>query len=174
MSSTIQTGRPRVLYWEDIIRLPIRRYGPVVFTSQLLDQLLELMGEKHPVHQSDGFAQLTSRKRRIVPGGFIHSITSGWTVKHGSCSAVVGLRSITWDFVRPIYPDEPFFFTNNVVSSSEIDERLGLVNSVRRVFDENDRVHAIGRLSVLLLRRGAARRPRTDPAEDSDEKRGEA
>jgi len=125
----------------------------VVFSSQLLDQLLALMGERHPVHDSDGFAQSTSRKRRIIPGGFIHSITSGWTVRHGSSAAVVGLRSVTWDFIRPLYPDEPFFFTNKTVSATEIDDRFGLVNTERRVFDESDRVYAIGRMNVLMLRR---------------------
>jgi hypothetical protein len=155
MSSILQKGRGSVAYWEDVIQVSLRRYGPVVFTSQLLDQLLELMGERHPVHDSDGFAQLTSRKRRIIPAGFIHSITSGWTVKHGSPVAVVGLRSVTWDFIRPLYPDEPFFFTNNIVSATEIDDRLGLVNTVRRVFDESENVYAIGRMNVVMLRRSA-------------------
>jgi acyl dehydratase len=113
------------------------------------------MGEKHPIHDSDTFAKSTSRKRRIVPGGFIHSFTSGWVVQHGSPSAIVGLRSVTWDFVRPLYPDKPFFFTNNFVSSVEIDDRLGLINTMRRVFDEADRVYAIGRMNVVILRRSA-------------------
>jgi acyl dehydratase len=155
MSNIAQDGRRRVAYWEDIVDAPLRRYGPVVFTSQLLDQLLDLMGEKHPIHDSDTFAQSTSRRRRIIPGGFIHSITSGWIVQHGSPAAIVGLRSVTWDFVRPLYPDKPFFFTSNTVSAAEIDDRLGLVNTMRRVFDETDSVYAIGRMNVVMLRRSA-------------------
>jgi MaoC like domain len=142
-------------YWEDLVSAPPRRFGPVVFTSELLDQLLDLMGEKHPVHDSDAFAALTSRRQRIVPGGFIHSITSGWTVQHGSPAAVVGMRSLSWDFVRPLYPDTPFYFTTESEHAEEIDDRLGLVNSVRRVFDDADRVYAIGRMSVVMLRRRA-------------------
>jgi hypothetical protein len=143
-------------YWEDLVEAPPRRFGPVVFTSELLNQLLDLMGEKHPVHDSDAFAQLTSRRQRIVPGGFIHSITSGWTVQHGSPAAVVGMRSLSWDFVRPLYPDTPFYFSTESEHAEEIDERLGLVSSVRRVFDDADRVYAIGRMSVVMLRRRVA------------------
>ena len=150
---------PTMKYWEDLAVAPPRRFGPVVFTGELLDQLLDLMGEKHPVHDSDTFAQLISRRRRIVPGGFIHSITSGWTVQHGSPAAVVGMRSLAWDFVRPLYPDTPFYFTTESEHAEEIDERLGLVNSVRRVFDDAERVYAIGRMSVVMLRRGAAQQP---------------
>lgn len=159
MSRTVQNDHPRVayrlVYWEDVIDAPPRRYGPAVFTSLLLDQLLELMGEKHPVHKSDLFAQSTARKRRIIPGGFIQSFTSGWAVQHGSPAAVVGLRSVKWDFIRPLYPDEPFFFSNTTVSCSEIDDRLGLVTTERRVFDESERVYAIGQMNVVMLRRAA-------------------
>lgn len=163
MSKTFKSGLPkieyRLVYWEDIIDLPVRRYGPLVFGSQLLDELLELLGEKHPVHKSDHFAQSTARKKRIIPGGFIQSITSGWTVQHGSPAAVVGLRSVSWDFIRPLYPDEPFFFSNNTISFSEIDDRRGLVITERRVFDENEQIYAVGRMNVVILRRpvGAAR-----------------
>jgi acyl dehydratase len=150
-----EKGLARVLYWEDLVDAPVRRYGPLVFSSQLLDQLLELMGERHPIHDSDAFAQSTSRKQRIVPGGFIHSITSGWVVKHSVPVAVVGLRSVTWDFVRPLYPDKPFFFTNRTTRSAEIDRRLGLIDTERRVFDEMDQVHALGRMNVVMLRRPA-------------------
>lgn len=176
MSSTTQEGPRRILYWEDIKGAPLRRYGPAVFSSQLLDQLLDLMGERHPVHDSDRFAQLTARRRRIVPAGFIHSFTSGWTVQHGSSAAVVGLREVTWNFIRPLYPDEPFFFSNQTVSATEIDDRLGLLNTERRVFDENDRVYAIGRMSTVLLRRAAGRanaERRNTPAASVTDNEGE-
>lgn len=180
MSKTSQSEHPRLVYrlvyWEDIINAPPRRYGPVVFTSQLLDQLLELMGEKHPVHKSDLFAQSTARKRRIIPGGFIQSFTSGWAVQHGSPAAVVGLRSVTWDFIRPLYPDEPFFFTNTTVSFSELDDRRGLVNTERRVFDENERLYAVGRMNVVILRRAEGASQAAEhgqrPADESDSKEG--
>ncbi|MFJ6836963.1 hypothetical protein [Streptomyces sp. NPDC091209] len=146
-----------VKYWEDLAHAPVRRFGPVVFGGALLDQLLDLMGEKHPVHDSDDFAQGTDRRQRIVPGGFIHSITSGWVVQHGSPAAIVGMRRLSWDFVRPLYPDTPFWFTTSTDRAEEIDDRLGLVETTRRVFDENDRTYAIGRMSVVLLRHAAQR-----------------
>ncbi|MFJ1704273.1 hypothetical protein [Kitasatospora sp. NPDC088346] len=145
-----------VKYWEDLAEAPVRRFGPVVFGSDLLDRLLDLMGEKHPVHDSDSFAEGTDRRRRIVPGGFIHSITSGWVVRHGSPAAIVGMRTLGWDFVRPLYPDTPFWFTTSTDRAVEIDDRLGLVDTTRRVFDEDGRTHAIGRMGVLILRRAAA------------------
>lgn len=144
-----------VKYWDDLVGAPVRRFGPLVFPTALLDQLLDMMGEKHPVHDSDAFARATSRKKRIVPGGFIHSITSGWVVQHGSPAAIVGLKSLTWDFVRPLYPDTPFYFTTETESTEEIDDRIGLVKSVRRVFDESNQTIAIGRMSVVMLRRPA-------------------
>nr|WSY51497.1 hypothetical protein OG999_16135 [Streptomyces sp. NBC_00886] len=144
-----------VKYWEDLAEAPVRRFGPLVFSGALLDQLLDLMGEKHPVHDSDSFAHGTDRRQRIVPGGFIHSITSGWVVQHGSPAAIVGLRRLNWDFVRPLYPDTPFWFTTRTDRATEIDDRLGLIETTRRVLDENDRTYAIGRMSVVLLRRAA-------------------
>lgn len=144
-----------VKYWEDLVDAPLRRFGPVVFTGELLDRLLDLMGERHPVHDSDDFARGTDRSRRIVPGGFIHSVTSGWVVRHGSPAAIVGLRRLSWDFVRPLYPDTPFWFTTATDRAVEIDDRLGLVETTRRVFDDDGRTYALGRMSVVLLRRAA-------------------
>jgi len=131
----------------------LRRYGPLTFPTELLDQLLDLMGEKHPIHASDGFAQSNDRKKRIIPGGFIHSITSGWIVQHGAPVAILGLRSMHWDFVRPLYPDIPFYFTTETASAEEINESVGLVNTIRRVCDEDGRAYAIGRMSVVMKRR---------------------
>ena len=145
-----------IKYFEDLVGAPVRRFGPLVFPSKLLDELLDLMGEKHPIHDDAAFAARAKRTRPIVPGGFIHSITSGWTVQHGSPAAIVGMRSMHWDFVRPLYPDVPFYFTTETSHTAEIDERLGLVDSVRRVVDEADHTYAIGRMSVVMLRRGPA------------------
>lgn len=149
---------PEVVYWEDMVHAPIRRSGPLTFSSELLDQLLDLMGEKHPIHDDPAFAARARRTRPIVPGGFIHSITSGWSVQHGGRAAIVGMRSMHWDFVRPLYPDVPFYFTTETTHTEEIDERVGLINAVRRVVDEADRAYAIGRTSVVMLRRNAAER----------------
>lgn len=161
MEQTTIGPRPRatgnVKYWEDLRNPAPHRFGPLTFSSGLLDQLLDLLGEKHPIHSSDSFAQSTERKKRIVPGGFIHSITSGWIVQHSSAPvAIIGLRSMHWDFVRPLYPDIPFYFTNETVNSEEIDERMGMLNTVRRVVDEEGRAYAIGRMSVVMKRRPAA------------------
>lgn len=140
-------------YWEDIKDNPTRQYGPLSFGSELLDSLLDQLGEKHPVHLNSNFAEETGRRKRIVPGGFIHSITSGWIVRHAAPVAIVGMRSMHWDFVRPLYPDTPFFFSTETSSSEVVSESLGLLNTVRRVFNESGDVYAIGRLSALVKRR---------------------
>jgi acyl dehydratase len=140
-------------YWEDLEAAPTHRFGPLTFTTELLDQMLDLLGEKHPIHASDSFAQSNERRKRIVPGGFIHSITSGWIVRHSSPVAIIGLRSMNWDFVRPLYPDVPFYFTTETASAAPIDERAGLLNTVRRVCDEEGKAYAIGRMSVVIQRR---------------------
>ncbi len=150
---TQPTGTDVIKYWEDAAQSDLKCYGPVVFSTALLDQLLDLMGERHPIHDSDAFAQEMLRKRRIVPGGFIHSITSGWVVRHSSPAAIFGLRSITWDFIRPLYPDAPFHFTTEVESAEIVDKHIGLVKSVRRVFDESNQTLAIGRMNVVMQRR---------------------
>jgi acyl dehydratase len=145
-----------VKYFEDLVGAPPRRFGPLTFPTALLEQLLDLMGEKHPIHDDPAFAARVERTRPIVPGGFIHSVTSGWTVQHGSPAAIVGMRSMHWDFVRPLYPDVPFYFTTETARTVEVDARIGLVETVRRVVDEAEQTYAIGRLSVVMLRRGAA------------------
>ncbi|MFI1393344.1 MaoC family dehydratase [Streptomyces sp. NPDC020681] len=145
--------RRPIMYWEDLAEAGPRHYGPVVFSSELLDALLELLGEKHPIHDSGAFAETVDRRHRIVPGGFIHAITSGWVVQHGSPGAIIGMRSMHWDFVRPLYPDTPFWFTTETEHTEVIDDRCGLLKSVRRVHDSDARVYAIGRMSVVMLRR---------------------
>lgn len=155
---TPTTGVPpgnNLKYWEDLVHAPVQRFGPIVLTSRLLDQLLDLTGEKHPVHDDDSFARATSRRQRIVPGGLIHSITSGWTVQHDSPAAIVGMRTLAWDFVRPLYPDTPFYFTTETESSQVIDDRVGIVKTVRRVLDDSGRALAIGRMNVVVLRRSS-------------------
>jgi len=157
MSRTFQSGHPRIayrlIYSEDVIGASPRRYGPASITAQQLDQLLELTGEKHPIHKSDAFARSNARSGRIIPGGIIQSFTSGWVVRHSIPAAVVDLRAATWEYLRPLYPDQPFFFTNIAFSFSEIDEQLGLVDTERRVFDETEQLYAIGRMNVVMLRR---------------------
>ncbi|MFB7614081.1 hypothetical protein [Kitasatospora sp. NPDC056181] len=148
--------RETLKYWEDLVDAPVRRFGPLVVGTGLMDHLLDLMGEKHPIHDDAGFARTLDRQERIVPGGFIHSVTSGWTVQHGAPVAVIGMRRLAWDFLRPLYPDQPFWFTTETERSAEIDARRGTIDSVRRVFDEQGRTHAIGRMSLVVLRRAAA------------------
>jgi hypothetical protein len=140
-------------YWEDLKEGATQRYGPLTFTTELLDELLNLMGEKHPIHDDATFAQINGRKQRIIPGGFIHSITSGWIVQRGAPSAVVGMRSMAWSFVRPLYPDVPFWFSIEITKAEEIDARVGLLNTTRRVFDQDDQTYAIGRMSAVIRRR---------------------
>jgi acyl dehydratase len=148
------TGMPRLMYYENLVDAPVRHFGPLTFSSALLDQLLDLMGEKHPIHDNDELARsLTQHEKRIVPGGFINSITSGWAVRHGAAGAIVGLKSMTWDFVRPLYPDVPFHFTTEVESAEEINDRIGVLKIVRRVFYEPGQTIAIGRMTVVVARR---------------------
>lgn len=153
LTSHSEPTTPRLMCWEDVVAAPTRRYGPVVFSTALMDQLLDLMGEKHPIHDNEAFARTLARKARVVPGGFIHSITSGWVVQHSVPAAIVGLKSVSWDFVRPLYPDTPFYFTTEIEGYEEIDDRLGMVKSVRRVVDEANNTIAIGRMRVVILRR---------------------
>jgi len=145
--------RKPLKYWEDLAQAPVRRFGPVTFSAVLLDHLLDLMGERHPIHDDADFASALDRPDRIVPGGFIHSITSGWTVQHGAPAAIVGMRSMRWNFVRPLPVGAPFYFTTETESAQILDSRLGIVETVRRVTDDDGRAYAIGRLSVVVLRR---------------------
>jgi acyl dehydratase len=140
-------------YWEDLATAPPRHFGPLDFSSGLLEHLLDLMGEKHPIHDDAAFAAAADRPGRIVPGGFIHSITSGWTVQHGSAAAIIGMRSMNWSFLRPLPLDTPFYFTTETSNATELSDRAGLVNTVRKVTDGAGATYAIGRLSVVVLRR---------------------
>lgn len=146
-------GAGELRYWEDLAHAPRRRFGPLVVTSALLDHLLNLMGEKHPIHHDVSFASATQRPGRIVPGGFIHSITSGWTVQHGAPAAITGMRTMTWKFVRPLPLDTPFYFTTETEASHKISDRAGIVKIVRRVTNKAGDAYAIGRMDVVVLRR---------------------
>jgi hypothetical protein len=152
-SAPVPERSSELRYWEDLAHASVRRFGPLVVTSELLDHLLDLMGEKHPIHDDASFASAAGRAARIVPGGFIHSITSGWTVRHGAPAAITGMRSMTWNFVRPLPLDTPFYFTTETAAAHALSLRAGLVNTVRRVIDEAGDTYAIGRMSVVVLRR---------------------
>lgn len=151
----MQTVTREMKYWEDLKDSRSHKYGPLTFSQELLDSLLEMMGEKHPIHADPAFALANDRRKPIVPGGFIHSITSGWIVRHGSPVAIIGLRSMQWNFIKPLYPDVPFFFTTETERSEEINERAGLVWTKRTVMDENGSPYAIGRMNVVMKRRDA-------------------
>jgi acyl dehydratase len=152
------TQTRKFTYWEDVIASQIKRFGPLLFTTELLEQLLELLGEKHPIHDSDDFAKSISRKGRIVPGGFVHSMAAGHVAKSGGAPlAIVGIRNMVFDFVRPLYVDMPFYFTNEIEGYEETDERMGTIRSLRRFFDEDDRTITIIRTNYLILRRPANR-----------------
>lgn len=140
-------------YWDDMKEGSKKEYGPLVFSTQLLDNLLEMMGEKHPIHTEASFATINNRKQRIIPGGFIHSITSGWIVQRGSATAVVGMRSMHWSFVRPLYPDTEFWFSTEVTKCEAINDRLGRVDTTRRVFGADNKTYAIGKMSAVIRRR---------------------
>lgn len=154
-------------YWEDLAAAGPRRFGPLEFSSGLLEHLLDLMGEKHPIHDDESFAASASRPGRIVPGGFVHSITSGWTVQHGSPAAIIGMRSMNWRFLRPLPLDTPFWFTTETTGSAELSEKAGLVDTVRKVTDGDRTTYAVGRLSVVVLRRP----PTPGPAGNETEER---
>jgi acyl dehydratase len=140
-------------YWEDLAEAPPRHFGPLRFSSGLLEHLLDLMGEKHPIHDDESFAESADRPGRIVPGGFIHSITSGWTVRNGSPAAIVGMRSMNWRFIKPLPLDTDFYFTTETADAVDLNDRAGLVTTVRRVTDGAGGTYAIGRLSVVVLKR---------------------
>ena len=148
-----QNTESKMRYWEDLVDLPPRHYGPLIFSNQLLDQLLDLFGEKHPVHTSDSFARSIYGHGRIIPGAFIHSFTSGWLVQHADPIAVIALRSVSWDYIRPLHPDSPFYFTSQTESSEPIDDRRGMLVTQRRVHYEDGRACAVGRMNALVLRR---------------------
>jgi acyl dehydratase len=149
-------------YWEDLVAAPVRRFGPLTFSSDLLDTLLDLLGEKHPIHDDESFARSLERPGRVVPGGFIHAITSGWAVQHGAGAAIVGMRSMSYRFVRPLPVDVEFYFTTATESCVELNDSLGLVTTVRKVTDASAKPYALGRLSVVVLRRPAAAAGRTN------------
>lgn len=143
-------------YWEDVAADPPRRLGPLSISSELLDQQVALLGEEHPLHTDDAFAQaVLGRRRRVVPGGMLHGVVAGWLVQHEGPVAVAALRSVHWDFVRPLHPDDLFWCDVTVRQAEAMDARTGAVNLVRRLADERGRAYAIGRLDLLILRRDA-------------------
>jgi acyl dehydratase len=143
-------------YWEDLAQLaaqPPERCGPVVIPTARLDAFLEITGERHPIHADPQFAAQAGRRDRVVPGGLLHSATTGWGVEHGAALAVIGMRSMHWDFVRPVYPDTQLWFTSTFQNPVAIDPRIGVVEVTRKVIDAEEQTLAIGRLSLVMMRR---------------------
>ncbi|MEU1132333.1 MaoC family dehydratase [Streptomyces sp. NPDC005900] len=143
-------------YWEDFSKAQKLRHGPFEVSSELLDTLLDLLGENHPVHTDDEFARITGRSRRIVPGSVIHAVVNGLHMRYDGPAAVIGMRSTSWDFVRPMYPDEPHWLTIRVDGMSEVDELRGQVDLTCRVLDADGRVCTVSRTNALVFRRAAA------------------
>jgi len=131
-----------------------RRFGPLSVSVEVLDQQVALLGEGHPLHTDDGFARaVLGHRRRVVPGGLLHGVVAGWLVRHEGPVAVTALRSVHWDFVRPVHPDDPFWCDVSVRRAEVLDARTGTVHLVRRLTDEQGQAYAIGRLDLVVLRR---------------------
>jgi acyl dehydratase len=142
--------------WEDVAAENPRRVGPLVVSFELLEQHLALLGECHPLHTDDVFARAAlGHPTRVVPGSLVPGVVAGWLMRHEGPVAVVGLRSMHWDFVRPLHPGQPFWCEVSVRAGEVVDARTGTVAQTRRLTDEQGRTHAIGRLQLLLLRRDA-------------------
>lgn len=160
--------RPHVatelLAWEDLATAPPRHFGPVTITEEQVERFLELTGERHPLHTDTAWTMAVAGAPRVVPAGLVHSVTSGWAVRHAGPAAVLGLRSVTWDFVRPLHPGMPFWFVVTTTASEALDERIGLVDVTRRVLDDQDRTHALGHLNLAVLRREALTAPADGPS----------
>lgn len=142
--------------WEDVVADSPRRLGPLSVSVEVLDQQLTLLGEGHPLHTDDTFARaVLGRRRRVVPGGLLHGVVAGWLVRREGPVAVAALRSVHWDFVRPVHPGDPFWCDVSVRRAEVLDARTGTIHLVRRLTDEQGRAYAIGRLDLVVLRRGA-------------------
>ena len=139
--------------WEDVASELPRRLGPLVVNDDLLERYLALSGESHPLHTDDAFARAAlGHPARVIPGGLLTCVVAGWLTRHEGPAAVVGLRSTHWDFVRPLHPGQRFWCEVSVRASQVVDARTGTVTQTRRLTDERERTHAIGRLALLLLR----------------------
>lgn len=142
--------------WEDVVADSPRRVGPLSVSAELLDQQVALLGEAHPLHTDDVFVRaVLGCRRRVVPGGMLHGVVAGWLVRHEGPLAVTALRSMHWDFVRPVHPGDPFWCDVTVRRAEVLDAQTGAVNLIRRLTDEQGRGYAIGRLDLVVLRRDA-------------------
>jgi len=74
----------RIAEIEDLAHAPVRRFGPLVFTGALLDHLLDLMGEKHPIHDDAEFKGPTG----IQYGEFKGEVPKGPVVLQGDHDTV--------------------------------------------------------------------------------------
>lgn len=142
-------------YWEDLVDSPPSRCGPIVITSTALHAVLEQTGECHPVHTDVDFAISVGHRGVLVPGALVHSATSGCDYRCRGPLAVTGLRSMSWDFVRPVYPDTPFWCVTTVVATQALDDGAGLVDTVRKVQDAASHTLAVGRMNMVVRRRSS-------------------
>ena len=144
---------PALRFFEDCVAGQEWHLGPLVITVEALDRFLEVVGERHPIHVDRAFAHAAARHGRIVPGGMLHSYTTGAIGRQLGFAAVVAMRSFRYDFVSPLSPGEPFFVHRRIETVALINERLGRVTERRRILDPVDHAYAIGEIDAVLLRR---------------------
>lgn len=144
-----------LVWWEDLTPGSRHLSGPVTVSASMLAEYLRLTGERHPIHRDVEFAQSLGRPERVVPGSMIHSLASGAVISGAGPMAVVGMRSMTWDFVRPVCVGTPWWCQTTVRAAAVIDDRTGLVELVRKVVDDQEHSYALGRVSLVVLRRDA-------------------
>jgi acyl dehydratase len=141
--------------WEDLRPGSQHLVGPVTVSAPMLEEYLRLTGERHPIHYDVEFVQSLGRPERVVPGSMIHSLASGAMISGAGPMAVVGMRSMTWDFVRPVCVGTPWWCQTTVRTVTVIDDQTGLVELGRKVIDDRDHSYALGRVSLVVLRRDA-------------------
>ncbi len=152
---------PGPTYWEDVEVGDKRRYGPFTITTEMLEQFLEVVDDQYALHRDEQFAAQLGNRGPILPGTLIHAAVDQKVDALGRERGerrqiqLAALRSVYFDFVRPLHPEEEFWVDVEVLSAEAVTDELGTIEVARRVTDAGGSLFTMARVRIAVLRRPA-------------------
>jgi acyl dehydratase len=120
-----------------------------------LEQFTAISGDAHPIHWDEEYCRATPFGRPILHGPFGIALTFGLLHDQGLFGdAVVAMRSVTWDFRRPMFVDDDVHLSMTI-TRCRVSSRgtSGTVHRWLELVNQHGETVQAGMSPVLLLRR---------------------
>jgi acyl dehydratase len=133
-------------------------------TKDDLEQFTAISGDAHPIHWDEEYCRATPFGRPILHGPFGIALTFGLLHDHGLFGdAVVAMRSVSWDFLRPMFVGDDVTLSMTI-TRCRVSSRgtSGTVHRWLELVNQHGETVQAG-TSPVLLQRGA-QEPSAAPA----------